>query len=49
MFAGLCENFDFFNSHINLFVALAPVVRLDNCSSGIIKMMKDNDNIVKAL
>jgi len=33
MFAGLCTNSDFFNSKINLFIALAPVCRVDQCGS----------------
>ena len=49
MFAGLSENMEFFRDRMNLFIALAPVVRVDSCSSGIIKKIKDNETIVKAL
>ena len=42
MFCALSENFDFFSERINLFIALAPVVKLDNCSSGLILKIKDN-------
>jgi hypothetical protein len=34
---------------MNLFIALAPVVRVDNCSSGIIKKMSENDIVEKSL
>jgi lysosomal acid lipase/cholesteryl ester hydrolase len=43
MFAAIAENMDYFRPRLNLFIALAPVVRVDNCSSGLIKRMKDND------
>lgn len=46
MFAALSENMDFFRDKLNLFIALAPVVKVDNCTSTIIKM-KDNDMIDK--
>lgn len=49
MFCALAENFAFFKERINLFIALAPVVRVDSCSSGIIKKMKDNDLLEKTL
>lgn len=49
MFCALAENYDFFKEKMNLFIALAPVVRVDGCSSGIIKMMKDNENLEKML
>ncbi len=41
MFCALAENMEFFRDKLNLFVAFAPVVRLDNCTSGLIKMLKD--------
>ncbi len=34
---------------MNLFIALAPVVRVDNCSSGIIKKLKDNEIVENSL
>jgi hypothetical protein len=34
---------------MNLFIALAPVVRVDNCSSGIIKKMKDKEIVENTL
>ncbi len=34
---------------MNLFIALAPVVRVDNVSSGIIKKMADNQTVEKML
>lgn len=45
MFAGLCERFEYFKKHINLFIALAPAVRIDNCTSNLIKKMHDNQKI----
>lgn len=49
MFCALAENFDFFKERMNLFIALAPVVRVDSCSSGLIRKLKDNDNFEKML
>jgi hypothetical protein len=43
MFAGMAENMDFFKAHMNLFIALAPVVRVDNCTSGILKKISEKD------
>jgi len=34
---------------MNIFIALAPVARVDSCSSGLIKKMKDNDMVEKTL
>ena len=34
---------------MNLFIALAPVARVDSCSSGLIKKMKDNELVEKTL
>lgn len=42
MFAALSENLDFFKDRLNVFVALAPVVKVESCSSGIIRKLKDN-------
>lgn len=47
MFAALSENLDFFKSRLNLFVALAPVVRVDNCTSTLLSKMKDRDTLDK--
>src|SRR5438105_8301466 len=47
MFAALSENMEFFKSKLNLFVALAPVVRVDNCTSSLISKMKDKETIEK--
>lgn len=49
MFCGIAENYEFFKERVNLFVALAPVVRVDSCSSGLIRKMKDNENFEKML
>ncbi len=49
MFSALAENLDFFRAHMNIFIALAPVVRIDNCSSGLIKKMSDSDKLEKML
>ena len=49
MFSALSENMDFFRAHLSVFIALAPVVRVDNCSSGLIKKMKDNEKIEKMM
>lgn len=43
MFCALSENTEFFKQRMNLFIALAPVVRVDSCSSGILKKMSDNE------
>jgi hypothetical protein len=34
---------------MNIFIALAPVVRVDSCSSGIIRKLKDNNTVEKML
>jgi hypothetical protein len=47
MFAALSENLDFFKARMNLFIALAPVLRVDNCSSGFIKKMSDGEKLEK--
>jgi hypothetical protein len=49
MFCALSENMDFFRKHMNVFIALAPVVRVDSCSSGLIKRMKDNEVVEKII
>ena len=49
MFCALSENIDFFRRHMNVFIALAPVVRVDSCSSGLIKRMKDNEVVEKII
>ncbi|CDW91490.1 ab-hydrolase associated lipase region family protein [Stylonychia lemnae] len=45
MFCALSNNMDYFRSRLNLFVALAPVVKLDNCSNSLIKLVKDSKTI----
>jgi lysosomal acid lipase/cholesteryl ester hydrolase len=49
MFCALSENLEFFRERLNVFIALAPVVRVDSCSSGLIKKMKDNELVEKTL
>lgn len=49
MFCALSENLEFFKERLNLFIALAPVVRVDSCSSGLIRKLKDNENFEKML
>jgi hypothetical protein len=49
MFSALSENLPFFKQHLSLFIALAPVVKLENCTSGIIKKMSDNEIMEKTL
>jgi hypothetical protein len=49
MFCALSENLDFFKERLNVFIALAPVVRVDSCTSGLIRKVKDNENIEKML
>lgn len=46
---ALSENMEFFRSRLNLFVALAPVVRVDNCSSTLLSKMKDKEGLDKFL
>lgn len=45
MFCALSENMDYFRDKINLFIALAPVVKVQNLSSGLIRKFKDNETI----
>jgi len=49
MFCGIAENYDFFKDRINLFIALAPVVKVESCSSGLIKKIKDNQTLENLL
>lgn len=49
MFAALSENLDFFKARLNVFIALAPVVRVDRLSSGLIKKMGDHESIEKMM
>lgn len=42
MFCALAENYGFFKDKLNLFIAFAPVVKIDGCTSSIINMMKDS-------
>ncbi len=48
MFCALSENIEFFKKHMNIFIALAPVVRVDGCSSGLLKKLSDNELLVKS-
>mmetsp|Transcript_7244 Transcript_7244/g.6365 ORF Transcript_7244/g.6365 Transcript_7244/m.6365 type:complete len:80 (-) Transcript_7244:578-817(-) len=41
MFIGLSMNQAYFKEKVNLFVALAPIARLDHTMSNIIKLMAD--------
>lgn len=45
MFSALAENMPFFRKHLSIYIALAPVVRLDHCTSGILRKMCDNDSV----
>ena len=45
MFSALCEDSEILEQKVNLFLALAPVVRVDNLSSGLIKKLSDNENL----
>eukprot|EP00347_Sterkiella_histriomuscorum_P002574 403367625 len=47
MFCALSENMDFFKERMNLFVAYAPVVKVDGVTSSIIKMVKNNQKVDK--
>lgn len=49
MFCALSENMDFFRGKLNLFVALAPVVKLENCTNSLIKLVKDSQRIEKVM
>lgn len=47
MFCALAENIEFYREKLNLFVAYAPVVRLDNYSLGPFKISKDTAKLQK--
>lgn len=49
MFCALSENLEFFKKRMNLFIALAPVAKVENCSSGIIKKTAETPTIEKML
>ena len=37
MFAALCDNTEFFKKHMNMFVAIAPIVKIKNLNSQMIR------------
>jgi hypothetical protein len=45
MLTAIAEDYDYFKSRINLFIALAPVCKLDKCTSTLIQRLKDSDFI----
>ena len=47
MFAALAEQPDFFRTRMKLFIAIAPVVYIDNIFSKVIKEMITNSAIIK--
>ena len=49
MFCALSGNMEFFRDRLNLFVALAPVVKLESCTNSLIKLVKDSSNIEKLM
>jgi len=49
MFCALSDNMEFFRDRLNVFVALAPVVKLENCSNSLIKLVKDSNKIEKLM
>jgi len=47
MFSALTENIEWFRARINIFLAWAPVARLDHCKSGLFNLLsKDDEPII---
>ena len=49
MFAALAENADFFRNKLKCFIAIAPVVRLNNMLSKPAKDASTNETLIKAV
>ena len=50
MFAALCgENAEFFKQHMMRFVAVAPVVYLDNLPSAAVREACNNETVISAV
>lgn len=49
MFAGLCELTEFFRERLAIFIALAPVARVDNMTAGILHKINSNQKLVDSL
>ena len=49
MFAALSENPDFFRPKMKCFIAMAPVLRIQNLTSSRINKMKSDETARKAL
>lgn len=49
MFAALCEKPEFFKERLNIFIALAPIARVDHITSGIIQDVSKKNEIVETM
>ena len=49
MFAALCEMPEFFRERLSLFIALAPVARVDHITSGIIQDASKQNEVVETM
>ena len=47
MFCAIAENYEFFKNRINIFIALAPAVYIQHCTSGIIRSLSKSDHLEK--
>lgn len=48
MFAGIIENSQFFRKYMNIFIAIAPIVKIDNMSS-FLKQISDNSTYLEKM
>jgi len=47
MFIGLSLNYPYFKEHVNLFIALAPIARLDHTSSLLLKLIASQVDFIE--
>ena len=49
MFAALCDNTEFFRERMNLYIAIAPIVRIKNMNSKLLRKQSENILAYKAM
>ena len=47
MFAAICEQPEFFREKMNGFVAIAPIISLDNIKSDLLKKVSEKEKLIK--
>ena len=49
MFAAICEKPEFFKERMNGFVAIAPIISLDNIKSDILKNLSSKEQLLQTI